>query len=63
MNDQEIQFSQAVQGVFSTPLGAWLLTELQKRTARPFSPDPYRTAYNCGAQDLVALMTEILKEN
>jgi hypothetical protein len=62
MNDQEIQFSQAVQGVFTTPLGTWLLKELQARTARPFAPDPYRTAYNCGAQDLVALLAEILKE-
>jgi hypothetical protein len=62
LNDADRQFRQAVQGVFSSTLGQWLLNELTKNTVRPFNNDPYRTAYNCGAQDLVALLREITEE-
>lgn len=59
MNDEERQFERAVQGVFGSPLGAWLIAELRKRYCRPFSADPYICAYNCGAQDLVTLLDEM----
>jgi hypothetical protein len=62
VNDQEQQFAQAVQGVFSTQLGQWLLKELQARTAKPFSKDPYTTAFNCGAQELIQTLSDITKE-
>jgi hypothetical protein len=62
MNDHETQFVKAVQGTFSTPLGQWLLKELAKRHARPFDKDPYNTAFNLGAQDLIRLLQEITEE-
>jgi hypothetical protein len=58
--DHERQFQQAVQGVFGTELGRWLLKELQATTQKVFDSDnQYKTAYNCGAQDLVALLVAI----
>lgn len=61
-SDIERQYVQAVRGVFATPLGQYLLKEMKLNTARPFAPDPYRTAYNCGAQDFVQTLIEITEE-
>jgi hypothetical protein len=60
MDDHERQFNQAIEGVFGTELGKWLLKELQANTARPFVADnQYRTAYRCGQQELVQMLIDI----
>ena len=60
VNDHERQFQQAVQGVFGTDLGKWLLKEMVANTQRPFDPsNQYTTAYNCGQQELVQKLSDI----
>lgn len=56
---REQQFKEAVSVVFGTETGRWLLDELERMYARPFTVDPYKTAFNCGAQDLVQFLKEV----
>lgn len=58
--ERERQYRQAVQGVFGTELGKWLLKEMKANTAYAFTPDnQYITAYNMGQQEFVQLMIDI----
>jgi hypothetical protein len=59
----EEQFRKAVQLVFAigTP-GRDVLDELKRIHSRPFDPDPYKTAFNLGSQDLVNFLEEMASE-
>ena len=63
MTDHELQIRKAALAVFGTELGQWLLDELTKQYARPFNVDPYRTAFNLGAQDTIAFLKELSHED
>ena len=57
------QFLQAVKLLFCVgTTGRAVLEELRKTHARPFAPDPYRTAYNLGAAELVNQLLEMADE-
>ena len=57
------QFLQAVKLLFCVgTTGRALLDDLRKTYARPFTNDPYKTAFNLGAQDLIHMLMEIADE-
>jgi hypothetical protein len=47
------QFAATVRMMFRDGPGRDLLQELALRYAHPFHADPYKTAFNLGAQDLI----------
>jgi hypothetical protein len=57
------QFREAARLLFCVgTTGRALLDDLRKTHARPFTADPYRTAFNLGAQDLVNFLIELADE-
>jgi len=61
MNEKE--FAESVRLLFGVgTTGRAILEELRSRNARPFAPDPYRTAYNLGAAELVNQLLEMADE-
>lgn len=58
--DIERQYRQAVEGVFGTDLGKWLLKEMRANAARAFvAENMYQTAYRCGQQDFVQTLIDM----
>lgn len=59
----EEQFREAVRLLFGVgTTGRTVLEDMRQTFARPFSRDPYETAFNCGRQDVIETLLEIADE-
>jgi len=59
---RRIKRSAIFQRVFGGADGDFVLAELKKHL-RPFDPDPYVNAYNCGIKDFLSFIDTILNQD